>query len=69
MYIVLIAWIFIIGTLALGAESTLAGAALFLGGGLLPVWLVVWVAARRARIARRASAEAAAALRGPDDAP
>ncbi len=48
MYIVLIAWLFIIGTLALAAESTLAGLALFVGAGIVPAWFVVWIAARHA---------------------
>ena len=55
MYIALIAWLFVIGTLALAAPSTLTGIALFVGAGIAPAWFVVWIAARHAASRRRAT--------------
>ena len=47
MHVVIIGWLFVIGTMALTLSSPLAAAALFVGGGLGPVALAVWLASRR----------------------
>ncbi|MFO1412975.1 MAG: hypothetical protein U1F10_03505 [Burkholderiales bacterium] len=49
MHVVVIAWLFVIGVMALALSSTLAGLAWFLGVGVLPVWLLGWLALRRRR--------------------
>ena len=49
MHVVIIGWLFVIGTMALALSSPLAAAAFFVGVGLAPVALVVWLAARRRR--------------------
>lgn len=48
MHVVIIAWLFTIGVMALALSSALAGIAWFVGAGLLPVLLLAWLAARRA---------------------
>ncbi|MFO1396356.1 MAG: hypothetical protein U1F48_04765 [Burkholderiales bacterium] len=53
MHIVVIAWLFVIGVMALALSSALAGIAWFVGAGLAPVLLLVWLAARRARVSAR----------------
>jgi uncharacterized protein (DUF58 family) len=50
MHIVVIAWLFVIGVMALTFANPLAGAAWFLAVGLLPVALVVGLALRRGRL-------------------
>lgn len=49
MHIVVIAWLFVIGVMALALSSPLAGFAWFVGAGVLPVWLMAWFALRRRR--------------------
>lgn len=49
MHIVVIAWLFVIGLMALTLSSALAGIAWFVGAGLLPVLLLLWFALRRKR--------------------
>lgn len=49
MYIVAIAWLFIMLTLSLGASTVLGGTALFFGAGLAPVALAGWLLARGRR--------------------
>jgi len=56
MHIVIIAWLFTIGVMALALSSALAGVAWFVGAGLLPVLLLVWLAARRRRTRQDTSA-------------
>ena len=53
MHIVVIAWLFVIGLMALTLRP-LAGVAFFLGVGLAPVALGAWIALRRLK--RRAGA-------------
>jgi hypothetical protein len=49
MYIVIIAWTYIIGVMALTSDSVAGGLALFAFAGLAPALAWLWVAARRAR--------------------
>ena len=49
MHIVIIGWLFVIGTMALALSSPLAAILFFAGVGVAPVALVVWLAARRRR--------------------
>ncbi len=60
MHIVLIAWLYVIGTMALTSSSWAGGVVLFAGAGLAPALLWLWFAARRAR-ARRDAVDRAAA--------
>ncbi len=61
MHLVLIAWLYLIGMIALTASSAVAGLMLFVLGGLGPVLLAVaWLGARVRR--RRAQASAGSAL-------
>lgn len=53
MHIVIIAWLFVIGLMALALSSTLAGIAWFIGAGVLPVLLVGALVARRVSARRR----------------
>jgi hypothetical protein len=48
MHIVVIAWLFVIGLMALALSSALAGIAWFVCAGLLPM-LLLWFALRRKR--------------------
>ena len=48
MHLVVMAWLFVIGTMALTMSSALAGIAFFAGAGLAPVALVAWLGLRRA---------------------
>ncbi|HEY1329160.1 MAG TPA: hypothetical protein VGI14_19645 [Casimicrobiaceae bacterium] len=52
MHIVIIAWLYITATMALAFSNALAGIAFFVGVGLLPVMLYLWLAMRRRRAAR-----------------
>jgi membrane protein implicated in regulation of membrane protease activity len=49
MHIVVIAWLFVIGVMALALANPLAGAAWFLGVGLAPVALLAALLGRRRR--------------------
>ena len=53
MHIVIIAWLFTIGVMALALSSTVAAIAWFVGAGLVPVLLLVWLAARRRGVSAR----------------
>jgi hypothetical protein len=55
MHLVLIAWVYVVGTMALTADSVVAGFVLFAALGMGPVLVVLALAGRRAR-ARRAAA-------------
>lgn len=55
MHIVIIAWLYIMLTMALALTSALAGTAFFLAAGVLPVALYAWLAVRRRRAARERS--------------
>lgn len=53
MHIVLIAWLYVIGMMALTSDSVLGGIALFGIVGIAPVLMIVALAVRRMRAARR----------------
>jgi hypothetical protein len=52
MHLVIIAWLFVIFTMALTMKSVLAGVVLFVAAGLLPVMLYLAIAMRRSRARR-----------------
>ena len=54
MHLVVMAWLFVIGTMAMTSSSVLGGIALF-AAGLAPVALYAWVKLRRVRRARDGS--------------
>lgn len=57
MHLVVIAWLYIVGVMALAASSVGAGVLLFVLGGLLPVLgLLGWLARQRKARANRTSA-------------
>ncbi len=47
MYIIAIAWIYVIGMLALSSSSLALGATLFLGAGVAPLALLAWIGSMR----------------------
>ena len=49
MHIVVMAWLFVIGTMALTWTSVLGGVAFFAAVGVAPVALYLWIAVRRFR--------------------
>ena len=49
VHLVILAWLFVIFTMALTMRSALAGIAMFVGLGLAPVALYMAIAIRRAR--------------------
>ena len=55
MHLVVMAWLFVIGTMAMTFASALAGVAFFAAAGLAPVAFYAWVKLRRAGPARGAS--------------
>ena len=52
MHIVIMAWLFVIGTMALTMSSVLAGLAFFAGAGVAPVALYGWLKLRRTGASR-----------------
>lgn len=54
MYIVAIAWLYLIGVLALTRATFIGGLALFIALGVIPLLLLASVAARRMRRMREA---------------
>ena len=52
MHLVIMAWLFVIGTMALTMSSVVAGLAFFAGAGLAPVALYAWLKLRRAGTSR-----------------
>lgn len=52
LHLVIIAWLYVTFAMALTSPSAWSGIALFVGVGLAPVVLVVWLAVRRHRAAR-----------------
>ena len=52
MHLVIIAWLFVIFTMALTLRSVLAGIALFVAAGIAPVALYLAIVIRRARSRR-----------------
>ncbi len=53
MHIVAIAWLYVIGAMALTSATVVGGAAFFAAAGLAPVLLWLLLAGRRARTRRR----------------
>ena len=49
MHLVVMAWLFVIGTMAMTFADALAGVAFFVAAGLAPVALYAWVQLRRHR--------------------
>ncbi len=49
MHIVVIAWLFVIGLMALASSSPLRGVVLLVGAGLGPVLLLAWLLRSRRR--------------------
>jgi len=47
MHLVIMAWLFVIGTMALTMSSVVAGLAFFAGVGVAPVALYAWLMLRR----------------------
>ncbi|HVF62745.1 MAG TPA: hypothetical protein VNE58_01975 [Casimicrobiaceae bacterium] len=66
MHIVVLAWLFVIFTMALTLRSTVAGIALFVGLGLAPVALWGALQLRRLRRRREHEARIAAQKASPD---
>jgi len=54
MHIVVMAWLFVIGTMALTSASVLGGLAFFAGAGVAPVAFYAWIKLRRLRAMRGA---------------
>jgi hypothetical protein len=52
VHIVIAAWLFVIGTMALTFASALGGAAFFAAAGVAPVAFYAWVKLRRLRMPR-----------------
>jgi len=52
MHLVIMAWLFVIGTMALTMSSVVAGLAFFAGVGVAPVALYAWLRLRRAGASR-----------------
>ncbi len=69
MHIVLLAWIYVIGTMALTADTVRGGLAFFLFAGIGPVLVLLWLAQRRARarLRRAPSSMLEHEVRGADD--
>ena len=61
MHLVIMAWLFVIFTMALTMRSALAGIAMFVGLGLVPIALYMAIAMRRAR--RRREQQPSAGVR------
>jgi hypothetical protein len=53
VHIVILAWLYVIGMMALTSATSTGGLALFAGVGICPVLLWSWLAARRARAQQR----------------
>jgi hypothetical protein len=54
MHLVVMAWLFVIGTMALTSASVLGGLAFFAGAGVAPVAFYAWIKLRRLRAMRGA---------------
>ncbi|MBS1190234.1 MAG: hypothetical protein H6R10_2026 [Rhodocyclaceae bacterium] len=57
MYIVAIAWLYVVLLMALTETSIIAGVATLAFYGLLPVAILMWLGGSRARRRKRAAAE------------
>ena len=60
MHIVVLAWLYVIGMMALTSDSVAGGLAFFAVAGLAPVLVVLWIAVRRVRCAPPAAVSARA---------
>jgi hypothetical protein len=67
MHIVIVAWVYVIGMMALTSDSVAGGLAFFAVAGLAPVLVVLWIAARRARSRRRPQSVLEHDVRAGDD--
>ena len=59
MHIVIMAWLFVIGTMALTSTSVVGGVAFFAFAGVAPLAFYAWIKLRQLDARRRASASAA----------
>lgn len=66
MHIVVMAWLFVIGTMALTSRSAIGGVAFFAAAGVAPVALYAWIKLRRLRAARGAAGHATASTSVPE---
>ena len=55
MHLVVMAWLFVIGTMALTSASVLGGLAFFACAGVAPVAFYAWIKLRRLRATRGAA--------------
>jgi len=62
MHLVIMAWLFVIGTMSLTMSSVLAGLAFFAGAGVAPVALYAWLKLRRPARAQCCSSAWTAAM-------
>lgn len=58
MHIVIMAWLFVIGTMALTSTSVVGGVAFFAVAGVAPVAFYAWIKLGRLNARRRAAASA-----------
>jgi hypothetical protein len=65
MHLVVMAWLFVIGTMAMTSSSALDGIAFFAAAGVAPVALYAWILVRRLRRERSVREER---VRRRDDA-
>ena len=68
MWIVAVAWVYVIGLVALTEPTVVAGIMTFLGYCVLPLSLLFYLTGGKARRARRAAAEAQASRSGTGNA-
>ena len=69
MYIVAIAWLYVTLMVSVAQPSVLKGVLTFLGTGLLPLALFLWLVGTPERRRRRARAEQASAQTAPTETP
>jgi uncharacterized membrane protein YhaH (DUF805 family) len=67
MHIVVLAWLYVIGMMALTSDSVAGGLAFFAVAGLAPVLVVLWIAVRRVRSRRRPQSVLEHEVRAGDD--
>ncbi|MHA6894504.1 hypothetical protein ACQUJT_10495 [Ralstonia pseudosolanacearum] len=69
MYIVAIAWLYVVLMMSLTEQSWIAGIGTFILYGVAPLALVLWLAGTPARKRRRKAQERQAAVHSAPDAP
>ncbi|MHA6878598.1 hypothetical protein [Ralstonia pseudosolanacearum] len=69
MYIVAIAWLYVVLMMSLTEQSWIAGIGTFILYGVAPLSLVLWLAGTPARKRRRKAQERQAAVQSAPDAP